>query len=53
MLVKLAAMLQSVNKRNRILIFTEMDAGHGSGKPIAKIVEGQALMFSFFARNSG
>jgi prolyl oligopeptidase len=47
---KMTALLQSVNKENKVLIFTEMDAGHGAGKPIAKIVEGQALMLSFFAQ---
>lgn len=48
---KMAARLQEVNKRNQVLIFTELDAGHGSGKPIIKIVESQALTLSFFARH--
>lgn len=48
---KMAARLQEVNKRNNILIFTEMEAGHGPGKPIIKIVESQALVLSFFAQN--
>ncbi len=47
---KMTAILQSVNKNNKVLIFTEMDAGHGSGKPITKIVESQALMLAFFAQ---
>lgn len=48
---KMAARLQEVNKQNNILIFTEMEAGHGPGKPIIKIVENQALILSFFAQN--
>jgi len=50
---KMAARLQEANKQNNILIFTEMEAGHGSGKPIIKIVENQALVLSFFAQNLG
>lgn len=50
---KMAAMLQYINKTNKIFIFTETDAGHGAGKPIAKMVEDQALTLSFFAQNTG
>lgn len=50
---KMAAMLQSVNKKNRVLIFTEMEAGHGPGKPVKKIVESQAFLLTFFAQNLG
>ena len=50
---KMGAMLQSVNKENQVFIFTEMEAGHGSGKPISKIVENQALILSFFAKYLG
>ena len=46
---KMAARLEDVAKQNQVLIFTEMEAGHGPGKPIIKIVEGQALIISFFA----
>lgn len=46
---KVTALLQSVNKENKILLFTEMDAGHGSGKPVSKIVESQSLVLTFFA----
>ncbi len=50
---KMGAMLQSANKINQVFIFTEMDAGHGSGKPISKIVESQAMVLSFFAKYLG
>ena len=46
---KMAARLQESNKENNILMLTEMEAGHGPGKPIVKIVENQALVLSFFA----
>ncbi len=47
---KMAASLQAVNIKNDIFLFTEMDAGHGSGKPISKIVEMQAYVLAFFDR---
>lgn len=47
---KMAASIQASNKENSVLIFTEMDAGHGLGKPITKIVESQGLVLSFFAK---
>jgi len=47
---KMAAILQSVNKNNDILIFTEMEAGHGAGKPVKKMVESGALILTFFAQ---
>ena len=50
---KLAARLEAVNEHNHVLLFTESDAGHGSGKPILKIVESQALVLSFFAQMLG
>jgi prolyl oligopeptidase len=50
---KMSAILQNSNKKNKVLIFTEMDAGHGSGKPIIKIVETQALILSFFTQELG
>lgn len=46
---KMTALLQAVNKKNDVLLFTEKEAGHGSGKPIRKVVESQALTLSFFA----
>ena len=46
---KMAAILQGVNKENKVLVFTEIEAGHGPGKPVIKIVENQALTLSFFA----
>ena len=47
---KMAACLEEVNKSNCVLVFTEMEAGHGPGKPIVKIVESQALILTFFAK---
>ena len=46
---KMTAILQAVNKKNDILLYTEKEAGHGSGKPVKKMVESQALILSFFA----
>ncbi len=46
---KMCAQLQTTNKENPIYIFTEMEAGHGAGKPIKKIVESTALVLTFFA----
>jgi len=50
---KMAAMLQAVNKKNNVFVFTEVEAGHGSGRPIKKIVEGQTLVLTFFAEELG
>lgn len=50
---KMGAILQDSSEENNVLIFTEMDAGHGSGKPVIKIVENQALTLSFFADKLG
>ena len=47
---KMAAALQGVNGENKVLMFTEIEAGHGPGKPIVKIVENQALVLSFFQK---
>lgn len=50
---KMAAILEDANQKNEIFIFTEMEAGHGPGKPIVKIVENQALIISFFTKKLG
>ena len=50
---KMAALLQSTNKDNIVLMRTEMDAGHGPGKPIKKIIEGQAYILAFLAWELG
>lgn len=47
---KMTALLQSINKKNNIFLFTEMEAGHGIGKPVKKMIEGQALVLTFFAQ---
>ncbi len=50
---KMAAILQNAHKENMALVFTEMEAGHGPGKPVAKMVENQALVLTFFATKLG
>lgn len=50
---KMTALLQSVNKQNKVLLFTEIEAGHGAGKPISKMVELQSLVLTFFAQELG
>ena len=50
---KMAALLQSVNKKNDVFLFTEMEAGHGVGKPVKKLIESQALILTFFAQELG
>lgn len=50
---KMAAFLQSVNKKNKVLIFTETEAGHGPGKPVSKMVEAQSFILTFFAQELG
>lgn len=50
---KMTARLQSVNKKNPIYCYTEMNAGHGVGRPIKKVVESQALLLAFFAWELG
>jgi len=47
---KMAAILQSVNKRNEVFLLTEKDSGHGIGKSVSKFVETQALILSFLAQ---
>ncbi|MFA5745062.1 MAG: prolyl oligopeptidase family serine peptidase [Candidatus Paceibacterota bacterium] len=47
---KMAALLQSVNKENNVLLFTEFEAGHGAGKPKSKVIESQSLVLTFFAK---
>jgi len=46
---KMTALLQSVNKKNKILLFTEIETGHGTGKPVSKVVESQSFVLAFFA----
>ncbi len=35
---KMTAMLQGANEKNKIFLFTEIEAGHGLGNSIYKIV---------------
>jgi prolyl oligopeptidase len=54
---KMAALLQEVQAEtgspNPILLRVESDAGHGSGKPVRKIVDEQAEMWAFLAWRLG
>lgn len=50
---KFAAQLQRSHAgKNPVLIRIETDAGHGAGKPTAKIIEEQADIWSFFFYNT-
>ena len=51
---KFAARLQEAHAGEApVLIRIETDAGHGAGKPTAKIIEEQADLWSFFFANTG
>ena len=50
---KMAAMIKGSNKENNVFVLTEMEAGHGPGKPIIKIVENQGVTLSFFSKKLG
>jgi len=51
---KMAALLQHANgSANPILLRIEFEAGHGAGKPIAKLVEAQSETWGFFAWQLG
>lgn len=50
---KMAALLQSVNAKHPVMVFSDFEAGHGPGKPIAKIVDAQSLVLTFFAQALG
>lgn len=50
---KMTALLQANNKKNVVLLRTEMEAGHGPGKPIKKAVESQAYTLAFLAWELG
>lgn len=43
---KMAALMQKVNPHNSTLLFTEMEAGHGMGRPVYKLVETQAYILA-------
>jgi len=50
---KMAAALEGAGSDNEVLVFTEFEAGHGPGKPVAKILENVAIVLSFFAKKLG
>lgn len=50
---KFAARLQEAHQgENAVLIRIDTDAGHGAGKPISKVIEEQADLWSFFFYNT-
>ncbi len=44
---KMAALLQSVNRTNPILIRTEVESGHGGGVPVEKYINAQVDLLAF------
>jgi prolyl oligopeptidase len=44
---KMAALLQSINSKNPVLLRTQMDAGHGVGTPIHWAIQRQADVLAF------
>jgi prolyl oligopeptidase len=46
---KMAAAMQAAGSKNPVFIYTEVEAGHGAGKPISKIIDLQSLIIAFFA----
>lgn len=44
---KMAALLQSTNKKNIVLLRTETNVGHGPGTPLSKTIKEQADILSF------
>ncbi|MFZ5826752.1 MAG: prolyl oligopeptidase family serine peptidase [Bacillota bacterium] len=51
---KMAALVQEANgSENPILLRIEFEAGHGAGKPVAKLVQAQAETWGFFAWQLG
>jgi prolyl oligopeptidase len=49
---KFAARLQAVGDGGPILIRVETKAGHGAGKPIAKVIEEEADMLAFLINST-
>jgi prolyl oligopeptidase len=51
---KYAATLQAAQTGDRPkLIMIESNAGHGAGKPMSKVLEGKACIYSFILYNMG
>lgn len=50
---KLTARLQEVSKNTDVLLYTETEAGHGAGKPVKKLIEGDSLILSFLTSKLG
>ena len=50
---KFAALMQATNQHNPILLRTEIDAGHGSGTPVHKVIDAAADWLGFCAWQLG
>ncbi len=47
--MKMAAYLQSIARKNVVLLYVEPEAGHGAGKPMKKFIQDNADAFSFIS----
>ena len=50
---KMAALLQGVDRENPVLLRVEMEAGHGQGKPLAKVIEEETDVWTFLGWQLG
>jgi prolyl oligopeptidase len=50
---KMAALLQASDSSRPILLHVETEAGHGQGKPLAKVIEEEADVWTFLAWQLG
>lgn len=50
---KMTALMQSLNGENPVLLRTEIEAGHGSGKPVNKIIGERADILAFLFWQTG
>ncbi len=50
---KMVAKLQATKSKNKVLLYTEVQTGHGHGKPVSKIIETRAIILSFFSEELG
>lgn len=43
----MTALLQATNRKHPVFLRTEMNAGHGAGKPLRKIIDEQVDKLAF------